>query len=117
MKWQKEKEKGKKNVLVLHLGITDFNKFAAEIDSPEMLRRFDYYAMSHDHYHDHKEKRFDCLGGLLAYSGSLDLYPSEGNGNVFYIFFTIIIKVYQTNLCSYPPVILQNLLYLFIRVT
>lgn len=30
------------------------------------------------HYHDRMEKRFDRLGGLLAYPGSLDLSPSEG---------------------------------------
>jgi DNA repair exonuclease SbcCD nuclease subunit len=87
MKWQKEKEgKGKKNVLVLHQGITDFSMFAGEIDSPDLPRGFDYYAMGH--YHDHKEKRFDCPCGLLAYPGSLDLRPDEGNGNVFlYLFY------------------------------
>jgi hypothetical protein len=30
------------------------------------------------HYHDHLERRFDHLGGLLAYPGSIDLTPSEG---------------------------------------
>lgn len=87
MKWQKEKEgKGKKNVLVLHQGITDFSKFAGEIDSPDLPKGFDYYAMGH--YYDHKEKRFDCPCRLSAYPGSLDLRPSEGNGNVFlYLFY------------------------------
>src|SRR5215217_5753473 len=37
---------------------------------------FNYYALGH--YHDHLEKRFDFLGGPLAYPGSIDLTPSEG---------------------------------------
>jgi hypothetical protein len=30
------------------------------------------------HYHDHIEKKFDYLDGLISYPGSLDLTPSEG---------------------------------------
>jgi DNA repair protein SbcD/Mre11 len=65
-----------KKVLVLHQGLTDFNKFAGEINAADLPPNFDYYAFGH--YHDHLERRFDYLGGLLAYPGSLDLTPSEG---------------------------------------
>ena len=68
--------KKKKTVLVLHQGLTDFNKFAGEINAADLPPNFDYYALGH--YHDHLEKRFDFLGGPLAYPGSLDLTPSEG---------------------------------------
>ncbi len=66
----------RKKILVLHQGLTDLNKFAGEMNSTDLPPGFDYYAMGH--YHDHVEKRFDFLGGLLAYPGSLDLTPSEG---------------------------------------
>jgi DNA repair protein SbcD/Mre11 len=65
-----------KNILVLHQGLTDFNKFAGEINSTDLPKAFDYYAMGH--YHDHIEKKFDYLDGLISYPGSLDLTPSEG---------------------------------------
>jgi DNA repair protein SbcD/Mre11 len=65
-----------KKVLVLHQGLTDFNKFAGELNSTDLPAGFDYYAMGH--YHDHMEKRFGYLGGVLAYPGSIDLTPSEG---------------------------------------
>ncbi|HEY8140200.1 MAG TPA: DNA repair exonuclease, partial [Nitrososphaera sp.] len=67
---------GRKKILVLHQGLTDLNKFAGEMNSTDLPPGFDYYALGH--YHDHVEKRFDFLGGLLAYPGSLDLTPSEG---------------------------------------
>ncbi len=67
---------GKKKVLVLHQGLNDFNKFAGEMNAADLPPSFDYYALGH--YHDHLERRFDYLGGLLAYPGSLDLTPSEG---------------------------------------
>src|SRR5581483_7071094 len=66
----------KRKILVLHQGLMDFNKFAGEINSSDLPTSFDYYALGH--YHDHQEKRFDYLGGPLAYPGSLDLTPSEG---------------------------------------
>jgi DNA repair exonuclease SbcCD nuclease subunit len=69
-------QEGRKKILVLHQGLTDLNKFAGEMNSTDLQPGFDYYAMGH--YHDHVEKRFDFLGGLLAYPGSLDLTPSEG---------------------------------------
>lgn len=65
-----------KKVLVLHQGLYDFNKFAGELNSTDLPPGFDYYALGH--YHDHLEKRFDYLGGPLAYPGSVDLTPSEG---------------------------------------
>jgi DNA repair exonuclease SbcCD nuclease subunit len=67
---------GRKKILVLHQGLTDLNKFAGEMNATDLPPGFDYYALGH--YHDHVEKRFDFLGGLLAYPGSLDLTPSEG---------------------------------------
>jgi len=65
-----------KNILVLHQGLTDFNKFAGELNSTDLPKAFDYYAMGH--YHDHIEKKFEYLDGLISYPGSLDLTPSEG---------------------------------------
>jgi DNA repair exonuclease SbcCD nuclease subunit len=65
-----------KNILVLHQGLIDFNKFAGELNSSDLPKGFDYYAMGH--YHDHIEKKFDYLDGLISYPGSLDLTPSEG---------------------------------------
>ena len=65
-----------KRVIVLHQGLIDNNRFAGEISSADLPKTFNYYAMGH--YHDHFEKRFDYLGGPLAYPGSLDLTPSEG---------------------------------------
>ena len=65
-----------KNILVLHQGLTDFNSFAGELNSTDLPRGIDYYAMGH--YHDHIEKRFDYLDGLISYPGSIDLTPSEG---------------------------------------
>jgi len=63
-------------VLVLHQGLADFNRFAGELNSSDLPPEFDYYALGH--YHDYHEKRFDFLGGPLAYPGSIDLTPSEG---------------------------------------
>lgn len=70
-----ERHSGKR-ILVLHQGLSDFNKFAGEMNSTDLPDSFHYYAMGH--YHDHIEKRFDHLGGPLVYPGSLDLTPSEG---------------------------------------
>jgi exonuclease SbcD len=69
--------KNNKNILVLHQGLVDFNRFAGELASTDLPKGFDYYAMGH--YHDHVEKRFDYLNNsLIAYPGSIDLSPSEG---------------------------------------
>ncbi|HEV8387764.1 MAG TPA: DNA repair exonuclease [Nitrososphaera sp.] len=70
------KQHAGKKILVLHQGLNDFNKFAGEMNAAELPPSFDYYALGH--YHDHLERRFDYLGGPLAYPGSLDLTPSEG---------------------------------------
>ena len=65
-----------KKVLVLHQGLADFNRFAGELNSTDLPAGFNYYALGHSH--DHLEKRFEFLGGPLAYPGSIDLTPSEG---------------------------------------
>ena len=70
------KQHAGKKILVLHQGLNDFNKFAGEMNAADLPLTFDYYALGH--YHDHLERRFDYLGGPLAYPGSLDLTPSEG---------------------------------------
>jgi DNA repair protein SbcD/Mre11 len=70
------KQHNGKKVLVLHQGLADFNKFAGELNSTDLPAGFNYYALGH--YHDHLEKRFEFLGGPLAYPGSIDLTPSEG---------------------------------------
>lgn len=70
------KQHNGKKVLVLHQGLTDFNKFAGELNSTDLPAGFNYYALGH--YHDRLEKRFEFLGGPLAYPGSIDLTPSEG---------------------------------------
>jgi DNA repair exonuclease SbcCD nuclease subunit len=73
---QISKQHSGKKILVLHQGLTDFNKFAGELNSTDLPPGFNYYALGH--YHDHQEKRFDYLGGPLVYPGSIDLTPSEG---------------------------------------
>jgi DNA repair protein SbcD/Mre11 len=63
-------------ILVLHQGIAEINKFAAEINSTDLPKNFTYYAMGH--LHDQDLKRFSHLGGPLAYPGSIELTSSEG---------------------------------------
>jgi exonuclease SbcD len=63
-------------ILVLHQGITEINKFAAELNSTDLPKNFTYYAMGH--LHDQDLKRFSHLGGPLAYPGSIELTSSEG---------------------------------------
>ena len=63
-------------ILVLHQGITEFNKFAAEIQSTDLPKNFTYYAMGH--LHDKDIKQFNHLNGLVAYPGSIELTTSEG---------------------------------------
>jgi DNA repair exonuclease SbcCD nuclease subunit len=69
-----------KNILVLHQGLVEFNKFAGELCCMDLPSGFDYYAMGH--YHDHIKKTFshvkEAEQGLIAYPGSLDLTPSDG---------------------------------------
>ena len=63
-------------ILVLHQGITEFNKFAGEIQSTDLPKNFTYYAMGH--LHDKDIKRFNHLNGPIAYPGSTELTTSEG---------------------------------------
>ncbi len=70
-----KKHQGHK-ILVLHQGITEINKFAAELNSTDLPKNFTYYAMGH--LHEHELKRFSHLGGPLAYPGSTELTSSEG---------------------------------------
>ncbi|MDH3278605.1 MAG: DNA repair exonuclease [Nitrosopumilus sp.] len=63
-------------ILVLHQGITEFNKFAGELQSTDLPRNFTYYAMGH--LHDKDIKRFNHLNGPIAYPGSTELTTSEG---------------------------------------
>jgi len=63
-------------ILVMHQGITEFNKFAGELSSTDLPKNFTYYAMGH--LHDHSIKKFNHLNGSMAYPGSLELTTSEG---------------------------------------
>ncbi len=63
-------------ILVLHQGVTEFNKFAAEIQSTDLPKNFTYYAMGH--LHDKDIKQFNHLKGPIAYPGSIELTTSEG---------------------------------------
>lgn len=63
-------------ILVLHQGITEFNKFAGEIQSTDLPRNFTYYAMGH--LHDKDIKQFNHLNGPVVYPGSIELTTSEG---------------------------------------
>ena len=63
-------------ILVLHQGITEFNKFAGEIQSTDLPKNFTYYAMGH--LHDKDIKEFNHLNGPVAYPGSIELTTSEG---------------------------------------
>jgi DNA repair exonuclease SbcCD nuclease subunit len=70
-----EKHSGHK-ILVLHQGITEFNKFAGELQSTDLPKNFTYYAMGH--LHDKDIKQFNHLDGPVAYPGSTELTTSEG---------------------------------------
>ena len=70
-----EKISGHK-ILVLHQGITEFNKFAGELQSTDLPKNFTYYAMGH--LHDKDIKKFNHLNGPIAYPGSIELTTSEG---------------------------------------
>ena len=63
-------------ILVLHQGITEFNKFAGELQSTDLPKNFTYYAMGH--LHDTDIKQFNHLSGPIAYPGSIELTTSEG---------------------------------------
>jgi DNA repair exonuclease SbcCD nuclease subunit len=63
-------------ILVMHQGITEFNKYAGELQSTDLPRNFTYYAMGH--LHDQDIKRFNHINGPIAYPGSIELTTSEG---------------------------------------
>jgi exonuclease SbcD len=63
-------------ILVLHQGITEFNKFAGELQSTDLPKNFTYYAMGH--LHDKDIKQFNHLNGPVVYPGSIELTTSEG---------------------------------------
>ncbi|AFS81283.1 metallophosphoesterase [Candidatus Nitrosopumilus koreensis AR1] len=63
-------------ILVLHQGVTEFNKFAGELQSTDLPKNFTYYAMGH--LHDKDIKKFNHLNGPIAYPGSIELTTSEG---------------------------------------
>ncbi len=63
-------------ILMMHQGITEFNKFAGELQSTDLPKNFTYYAMGH--LHDTDVKNFSHLNGPVAYPGSIELTTSEG---------------------------------------
>jgi exonuclease SbcD len=63
-------------ILVLHRGIGEINKFAGELNSTDLPKKFTYYAMGH--LHERELKRYNHLGGPVAYPGSIELTSSEG---------------------------------------
>jgi DNA repair exonuclease SbcCD nuclease subunit len=63
-------------IIVLHQGITEFNKFAGELQSTDLPKNFTYYAMGH--LHDKDIKEFNYLNGPVAYPGSTESTTSEG---------------------------------------
>jgi DNA repair exonuclease SbcCD nuclease subunit len=62
-------------ILVLHQGLLEFSDLAGEMSSNDLPPNFTYYAMGH--YHNRYEKRFEHLGGPLAYPGSIEITSSE----------------------------------------
>ncbi len=76
-----DENKKLKKILVLHQGLSDFNKFAGEIFASDLPLGFNYYAMGH--YHDHVQKNFfELENSLVAYPGSLDLGHNESISEV-----------------------------------
>ena len=74
-------------ILVLHQGITEFNKFAGELQSTDLPKNFTYYAMGH--LHDKNVKQFNHLKGPIAYPGSIELTTSEGIKDIKKGFFEV----------------------------
>ena len=63
-------------ILVMHQGISEFNKFAGDLGANDLPKNFSYYAMGH--LHDHYVRSFDFLKGPVAYPGSIELTSNEG---------------------------------------
>lgn len=82
-------------ILVLHQGITEFNKFAGEIQSTDLPKNFSYYAMGH--LHDKDIKQFNHLNGPIAYPGSIELTTSEGIKESEKGFFEVDISTQEAN--------------------
>ncbi|MBS3926155.1 MAG: DNA repair exonuclease [Nitrosarchaeum sp.] len=82
-------------ILVMHQGITEFNKFAGELQSTDLPKNFTYYAMGH--LHDHDIKQFNHLNGPVAYPGSIELTTSEGIKETKKGFFEVDISDNQVN--------------------
>ena len=82
-------------ILVLHQGITEFNKFAGELQSTDLPKNFTYYAMGH--LHDTDVKRFNYLNGPIAYPGSIELTTSEGIKETKKGFFEVDISGQEAN--------------------
>ena len=80
-------------VLVLHQGLTEFNKFAGELQSTD-LPKISYYAMGH--LHDTDVKKFNHLNGPIAYPGSIDL-QQEGIKKTKKGFFEVDISGQEAN--------------------
>ena len=74
-------------ILVLHQGITEFNKFAGELQSTDLPKNFTYYAMGH--LHDKDMKQFNHLKGPIVYPGSIELTTSEGIKDIKKGFFEV----------------------------
>ena len=72
---QATKHNGPK-ILVMHQGLTEINKFAGELNSTDLPRNFDYYAMGH--LHDKSVTKFDHLKGPVVYPGSIEHTDSAG---------------------------------------
>jgi len=74
-------------ILVLHQGITEFNKFAGELQSTDLPKNFTYYAMGH--LHDKDIRQFNNLKGPIVYPGSIELTTSEGIKDIKKGFFEV----------------------------
>lgn len=80
-------------ILVMHQGITEFNKFAGELLSTDLPKNFTYYAMGH--LHDHDIKHFSHLSGPIAYPGSVELTTSEGIKDTEKGFFEVDVSAHE----------------------
>ena len=74
-------------IVVLHQGITEFNKVAGELQSTDLPKNFTYYAIGH--LHDKDVKQFNHLKGPIVYPGSIELTTSEGIKNIKKGFFEV----------------------------
>jgi DNA repair exonuclease SbcCD nuclease subunit len=92
---KKAREHTGHKILVLHQGITEFNKFAGELQSTDLPKNFTYYAMGH--LHDMDIKKFNHLGGPVAYPGSIELTTSEGIKEAKKGFFEVDISEKEAN--------------------